>query len=274
MAVPAALPPAIVAPAPAPAPAAAAPSVAPRRPAVSAALTQTRIEVTRSFSGARIVLYGAVFDPARQPHDVVVVVRGPQEPVPIVRKIRVFGLWLNTPPVIFRGAPGYYMAASTRPLNQVANFAVRRRLGLGVENLRFAAPDEERVESRYGVADVIVSRLGPDYFEYRQAVVRLKLREGLYAADSDAVRFVDQGLFRADVALPASAPNGRYVAEIHLLRNGTPVAMRRRDLTVEKVGVERALHDLAHRRPWTYGVASVVFAIFAGWAASAIFRRP
>ena len=270
-----AVPPAIVAPAPEPAPRPAPASMRPAdTPAVSAALTDTRIEVTRSFSGARIVLYGAVFDPRRQPHDVVVVVRGPQEPVPIVRKVRVAGLWLNTPPVIFKGAPGYYMAASTRPLNQVATFAVRRRLGLGVENLAFGAPEEERVESRYGVSDVLVSRLGPDYFEYRQAVVRLKLREELYAADSDAVRFVDQGLFRADIALPAAAPTGRYTAEIHLLRDGAPVAMRRRDLTVEKVGVERALYDFAHQRPWLYGLASVVFAIFAGWGASAVFRRP
>jgi len=261
------LPPAVIAPAPAPA--AERPS-----PAVSAALTDTRIEVTRSFSGAKIVLYGAVFDPRREPHDVVVVVRGPQEPVPIVRKVRVFGLWLNTPPVVFRGAPGYYMAASTRPLGEVASFAVRRRLGLGVENLPFAAPEEERVESRYGVADVVVSRLGHDYFEYRRAVVRLKLREGLYAADSDAVRFVDQGLFRADIALPASAPNGRYEAEIHLLRGGVPVASRQRALTVEKIGLERALFEFSRRRPWSYGIASVVFAILAGWGASAVFRRP
>ena len=274
MAVPVAVPPAVVAPAPVPPPPARSVVVTSPRPAVSAALTDTRIEVTRSFRGARIVLYGAVFDPRREPHDVVVVVRGPEEPVPIVRKIRVLGLWLNTPPVVFRGAPGYYMAASTRPLNQVANFAVRRRLGLGVENLRFAAPEEERVESRYGVSDVIVSRLGPDYFEYRQAVVRLKLREELYAADSDAVRFVDQGLFRADVALPASAPTGRYEAVIHLLRNGVPVATRRRELTVEKVGLERALYLLAHQRPWLYGISSVLFAVFAGWGASAAFRRP
>ena len=273
VALPPQVPPAIVAPAPVAPP---RPAVVPRSqtPAVSAALTDTRIEVTRSFSGARIVLYGAVFDPRRAPHDVVVVVRGPQEPVPIVRKVRVAGLWLNTPPVIFRGAPGYYMAASTRPLDQVASFAVRRRLGLGVENLPFAAPAEERVESRYGVSDVLVSRLGPDYFQYRQAVVRLKLREGLYAADSNAVRFVDQGLFRADIALPAAAPTGRYTAEIHLLRNGAPVAVRRRELTVEKVGLERALYDFAHQRPWLYGISSVIFAFVAGWGASAVFRRP
>jgi hypothetical protein len=160
---------------------------------VSAALTQTEVQITRDFNGARIVLYGAVFDPRDRPHDVVVVVRGPEQPVHIVRKVRVAGLWLNTPPVEFRGAPGYYMAASTRPLNEVARFAVRRRLRLGVENLPFQAPEEEQVTTRYGVRDVTVNRLGSEYFDYRRAVVRLKQRERLYAADSDAIRWWDEG---------------------------------------------------------------------------------
>ena len=243
-------------------------------PAVSAALTETSVQVTRSFSGARIVLYGAVFDPEDRPHDVVVVVRGPEEPVHIVRKLRVLGLWLNTPPVEFRGAPGFYMAASTRPLNQVTGFAVRRRLRLGVENLAFEAPAEERVETRYGVRDITVSRLGAEYYDYRQAVVRLLQREGLYRADSDAVRFVDTGLFRADIALPAAAPTGRYEAEIHLFRDGRPVAVRTRTLTVEKVGVERWLYVFSRAQPWTYGVLSVCFALLSGWGAATAFRRP
>jgi len=166
------------------------------------------------------------------------------------------------------------MAASTRPLNQVTNFAVRRRLRLGVENLAFQAPEEERVATRYGVTDVTVSRLGAEYFDYRRAVVRLKQSEKLYAADSDAVRFVDEGLFRADIALPAAAPTGRYEAEIHLFRDGQPVSVRTRTLTVEKVGVERLLYVFSRERPWTYGVLSVVFAVLAGWGASALFRRP
>ena len=240
---------------------------------VSAALTETQVQITRDFSGARIVLYGAVFDPFAIPHDVVIAVRGPEQPVYVSRKLRIAGLWLNTPPVEFRGAPGFYMAASTRPLNQVTTFAVRRRLRLGVENLAFAAPQEERVETRYGVPDVTVTRLGPEYFEYRQAVVRLKQHEGLYAADSDAVRFVDRNLFRADIALPASAPTGRYEAEIHLFRDGQPIAVRTRTLTVEKVGVERWLYGFSRQRPWLYGVVSVFVAVFCGWGASRLFKR-
>ncbi|MGH6910991.1 MAG: TIGR02186 family protein, partial [Phenylobacterium sp.] len=115
-------------------------------PAVSAALTETNVQVNSGFRGARIVLYGAVFDPLSRPSDVVVIVRGPEQPVRIARKSRVLGLWMNSRPVVFRGAPGFYIAASTRPLDEIARFSELRRLGAGVDHLAINAPDEQRIE--------------------------------------------------------------------------------------------------------------------------------
>jgi uncharacterized protein (TIGR02186 family) len=242
-------------------------------PAVSAALTETNVQVNSGFRGARIVLYGAVFDPLSRPSDVVVIVRGPEQPVRIARKTRVLGLWMNSRPVVFRGAPGFYIAASSRPLDQIARFSERRRLGAGVDHLAINAPDEQRVETRYGVRDVVVSRLGADYFDWRRAVVRLKEKGGLYAVDEAGVRFVDKGLFRAEIALPAEAPIGEYRARIVLFQGGRPVSEKVRTLTVAKVGVERGLYLWAHERPWTYGLAAMAFALGAGWVASRAFRR-
>lgn len=244
----------------------------PAIPTVSAALTETQVEVASDFAGASIVLYGAVFHTGERP-DVVVVVRGPQEPVRLVRKTRVAGLWLNSRPVVFVGAPGFYQAASTRPLEDIANFGTRRRLGLGLDHLRIDAPEEESVETRYGVRDVVVSRLGADYLDWRRAVVRLQEDAGLYEADPQGVAFVDRGLFRAEVKLPASAPVGTYDAEVWLFQDGAPVSVRTRRLTVEKVGLERAVYAFAHERPWLYGLLSVCLALAAGWAASILFRR-
>ena len=241
--------------------------------AVSAALTTTNVRVTSSFRGARIVLYGAVFDPTMTPSDVVVIVRGPDAPVRIARKTRVAGVWVNSRPVVFEGAPGFYMAASTRPLGEIASFSTLRRLGAGIDHLRINAPLEQRTETRYGVRDVVVSRLGADYLDWRRAVVRLKAQGGLYAADDRGVTFVDRGLFRAEIDLPTGAPIGAYSAEILLFQNGQPVSRRMRGLSVEKAGVERALYLFAHDRPWLYGLASVVIALGAGWAASVAFRR-
>jgi uncharacterized protein (TIGR02186 family) len=242
-------------------------------PVVAAALTETEVRVTSSFRGARIVLYGAVFDPEARPSDVVVLVRGPEQPIRIARKVKVAGLWINSRPVVFAGAPGFYMAASTRPLSEIAGFSTLRRLGAGIDHLPINAPAEQRIETRYGVRDMVVSRLGSDYLAWRRAVVRLKAGVGLYDTDETGVRFVDRGLFRSEIALPAGAPTGDYQARIILFQGGKPVAERVRTLRVEKAGFERGLYLFAHDRPWSYGVASVVIALAAGWAASAAFRR-
>jgi uncharacterized protein (TIGR02186 family) len=242
-------------------------------PAIAAALTDTNVRVNSDFRGDRIVLYGAVFDPLWRPSDVLVIVRGPEKPVPIARKSRVAGVWINSRPVVFHGAPGFYIAASNRPLDDIAHFAELRRLGAGVDHLAINAPAEQRIETRYGIRDMVVSRLGADYYDWRRAVVRLKEAEHLYDVDEHGVRFVDRGLFRAEIALPAEAPIGRYDVRIVLFQNGHPVSERSRTLTVEKVGVERGLYLWAHQRPWSYGLAAMAFALAAGWAASSVFRR-
>lgn len=252
-------------------PAAAAPSA--HAAVVSAALTETNVRVNSDFRGDRIVLYGAVFDPLARPSDVVVIVRGPEQPVRIARKSRVAGVWVNSRPVVFQGAPGFYIAASTRPLDEIARFGELRRLEAGVDHLAINAPAEQRTVTRYGVRDVVVSRLGADYLDWRRAVVRLKEAEHLYAVDEHGVRFVDKGLFRAEIALPAEAPIGHYDVRILLFQNGRPVSEKYRTLTVEQVGVERGLYLWAHRRPWSYGLAAMAFALAAGWAASSAFRR-
>ena len=240
---------------------------------VAAALTDARVMVDSSFQGASIVLYGAVFNPGDQPADVVVVVRGPDSPVRLVKKTRNTGVWLNSRPVLFEGAPGFYMTASTRPLSDIADFGQLRRLGVGVDHLRINAPEESRTVTRYGVRDIVVSRLGEDYLDFRRAVIRLREAAALYNTDPDGVEFVDRGLFRAEVELPAVAPTGQYFAEVWLFQDGAPVSVSNLTLTVEKVGIERDIFEFAHNRPWTYGLLCVLLAAFTGWAASRIFRR-
>ena len=264
-------PPAIAAPA---APAATERSVATAGDLrVAAALTDAQVKVDSSFRGASIVLYGAVFNPSDQPTDVVVVVRGPDAPLRLVKKTRNMGVWLNSRPVLFEGAPGFYMTASTRPLSDIADFGQLRRLGVGVDHLRIDAPEEARTVTRYGVRDVVVSRLGEDYLDWRRAVIRLKEAAALYNTDPDGVSFVDKGLFRAEVELPAVAPTGRYHAEVWLFQDGEPASVSNLTLTVDKVGFERDIYELAHRRPWLYGILCVILAVATGYGASRVFRR-
>lgn len=219
---------------------------------LAADLSSANIEVTTGYSGARISVYGAVFDPSGAPADVVVVVRGPEEAVAIARRERHAGLWMNGRPERITGAPGFHLTASTRTLSQIADPQVLSRSGIGLQGISFSMPGGET---------------------FRRAFVRLRSGEGLFVEDPSGVEFVDRGLFRARLALPASAPVGAYKVDVILFRAGRPIATRSRDLTIEKVGVERVISGFAHRRPWAYGIVSVLIALAAGWAASAAFRR-
>src|SRR5437660_3375508 len=60
-------------------------------------LTSHLIAITTGFSGASVVLFGAIDGRG----DVVVVVRGPDREMTVRRKSRIAGIWVNTRAVTF-----------------------------------------------------------------------------------------------------------------------------------------------------------------------------
>jgi uncharacterized protein (TIGR02186 family) len=89
---------------------------------------------------------------------------------------------------------------------------------------------------------------------------------------SGAVTLQDQTLFSTSVSLPANLVEGTYTARIFLMRDGDVISQHQTAIDVRKVGIERWLYNLAHQRPVVYGLLSLAIAIFAGWAAAAVFR--
>ncbi len=239
---------------------------------IVAALTTDTVEIRSNFAGADLVLFGAARG-LQAEDDIVVVVRGPARQLRVMQKDRVLGVWINRAPVRFENVASYYAVASTRPLREFATFSALRRNNIGAEHLRLSAPDTERVETRFGVSDVVVSDLGPQIVDYRSAIVRAKARDALYIEAPGGVELLEGGLFRASVRLPPVTPVGRYDADVYLFRDGDPIATRRTSLEVRKAGVERAIYDLAHQQPLLYGFLAVVLALLAGWGGAEVFRR-
>tara|TARA_R110002072_G_scaffold26340_4_gene87313 strand:+ start:426 stop:1229 length:804 start_codon:yes stop_codon:yes gene_type:complete len=240
-------------------------------PEIMAALTQETVEIRSDFSGANFILYGAArgVEPG---DDIVVVVRGPARDLRVMRKERVFGIWINRAPVRFEDVPGYYAVASTRPLSEVGSFSALRRAGIGLEHLRLSAPDTERQETRFGV-EVTVSDIGGEVVDYRAAIGRVRKLEGLFTETSEGVEILDGGLFRANIALPPRTPVGDYTADVYLFRDGRPVASRSASLDVRKAGLERLIYNFAYENSILYGLTAVALALLFGWGAAAIFNR-
>ncbi|UPT61896.1 MAG: TIGR02186 family protein [Hyphomonadaceae bacterium JAD_PAG50586_4] len=230
-----------------------------------AAVAEEQITVSSDYRGSFVTVFGVNPD-RRGRGDIVVVVRGPTETASVMRKRRVFGLWVNGEAVHFSEAPTFFAVLSNRPLRQIASPESIWRYQLdpaAAAQLSSAVPE------------------GGDPSAYRAALVRLRREQGLYQEYSGRAQ-ADQrggltqyqgGLFRAVVRLPANAPIAQYHADTYLFRDGRLISSQRLPISIARVGIERRIHDLATNWSMLYGILTVLLALAAGWVAANLFRR-
>ncbi len=225
--------------------------------------TQTEVAITATFSGADIVVYGAVsrdrlVAEADGRLDVIIIVEGPSEPLIVRRKERIAGLWINAAAIRIGGAPSFYGVASTRPLSEILIDQDDATYGVSIDRAVF-------------IAGVPVS--APDVEAFRQAVIRLRRRAGLYVELPEGVVLERDTLFTAQFELPANIAEGEYVATVHLVREGRILGSEFLEIDVQRAGLEEFLFEAATESPTLYALGTLFTALFAGYAASEIFRR-
>jgi uncharacterized protein (TIGR02186 family) len=221
-------------------------------------ISQDIIQITSNYTGTDIVVFGAVEQgQGATGRDIVVVVRGPGQPMVVRRRDRIAGVWVNRDAARFEGLPAYYYLASTAPLARIAAPDALARYGIGVQGLR---PSQ------------IGSHHDPEPF--RQAAFRRLRRDGLYSESPGSIDFLSETLFRTRVPVPAGVTRGQYNVEVYLFRDGEVVSAQSTPLFVDATGLERRLFNLAHEAPLSYGLACVFMAMLLGWISSVLFRRP
>lgn len=225
-----------------------------RAQTLTADLSSHVIGITTGFQGADLVLFGS----ADRPGDIAVVVRGPDMSMVVRRKTRVLGLWLNGRSATFRETPSFYEVAATRPLAEIASPETLARYGIGLDNIHMLPAG--------AAAD-------PDLSPFRDALLESQEKADLYHRDIARVTFLGEHLFRADISFPANVPTGNYTVEVVLLAGGQVVSAQTTPLIVSRIGFSNGVFAVAHHHDILYGVGALLFAVGAGWAAGAIFRR-
>jgi uncharacterized protein (TIGR02186 family) len=217
-------------------------------------LSNHLVAITTGFSGATVLLFGAVEGPG----DVVVVVRGPSQAETVRRKERFFGIWINRAQAVVSDVPVYYRVAASRPLAEAVSPAVLDRHQIGVDHL-----------------DLKVRRkdLSASDADYRKAVLRLKEKAGLFSSQTGTVGFVGGRLFRTEMDFPANVPTGTYTVEVYLLYRGEIVSAQTTPLIISKTGVGAEVFDFAYRQAALYGLSAVLLAALAGWLGAVAFKR-
>jgi uncharacterized protein (TIGR02186 family) len=225
-------------------------------------VSHREIEIRYSFVGEELLLFGAVVYPGgRAPAgdvDIVVVLKGPMEPIVVREKQRVAGIWMNVERARFRSAPSFYAVASTRPLGDIIDERTAAIYELGLDHLQLSPGG--------GAPTDVVRR-------FETGLIDLRRRSQLYAEYPGGVELTQNVLYRARISIPARVPVGDYTAETFLIRDGRVLAAAVRDIRIGKIGFEGFVADAAEDWSLAYGIVAVAVSLLLGWGASAIFQR-
>jgi uncharacterized protein (TIGR02186 family) len=221
---------------------------------LSADLSSHVIGITTGFVGADLVLFGST----DRPGDIAIIVRGPPTDMTVRKKGKILGVWINRSSAVFHEVPSFYAVAASKPLKDIALPENLTRHAIGLDNVRLQPtepmPDEELAT-------------------FRAALIESQERADLYRDSVAPVTFLGEHLFRANMFFPANVPTGSYSVEVLLLSNGEVVSAQTTPLIVSRIGFSNGVFVVAHRHAALYGTGALIFAIAAGWAAGAIFRR-
>ena len=236
--------------------------LAQREPVLVPDVSARSIEIRYSFSGAQLLLFGAILYPGgkvpSRAADIVVVLKGPVEPIVVREKQKIAGIWMNADQNRFRSAPSYYAVASSRPLRELVDERTAAIFELGLRGLQLspgggALPDKER--------------------RFESGLLDLRKRQGLYGEQPGGVEISDGVLYRARIAIPSQVPVGTYTAETFLIDRGKVIAAATRDVEVGKAGFERFVALAARQHGFLYGLTAVLLSLALGWAAAMAFKR-
>ncbi|MBN2752484.1 MAG: TIGR02186 family protein [Rhodospirillaceae bacterium] len=228
------------------------------RPVV-ADLSNHLVAITTGFSGTHVLVFGATDD---RKGDIVMVVRGPMETHVVREKTRMAGIWMNRDEVQFPQSPAFYAVAATAPLDTVIPVDVRKRHQIGLNALVLPAI----VGGGPPLSDVEAKR-------FRDALIRLKQKSGLYPEAVGTVTTLENRLFRAELDLPATVPVGSYTVEVFFIQDGAVIGAEITPLFVSKTGFSAEVFDFATHHAAKYAVAAILFAVIAGWGIALVFRR-
>tara|TARA_Y100000815_G_scaffold257240_1_gene265657 strand:+ start:1015 stop:1782 length:768 start_codon:yes stop_codon:yes gene_type:complete len=235
------------------------------KPVLVPDVSQREIEIYYSFTGAELLLFGAIVYPdgepvadGEDPADIVVVVKGPLQSIQLREKEKLAGIWVNANRMRYRSAPSFYAIASSRPIGELVDDRTRAIYELGLDSMQMspasgAAPD---VQHRFDAG-----------------LVDLRQRAGLYYEAPGAVEITDGVLYRARITIPARVPVGRFTAETFLIRDGRVLAAAVRPIEIRKSGFERFVANAADQHSVLYGLTAVALSVLFGWGAGAIWRR-
>lgn len=226
--------------------------VARAQDSLAARMLKNIIDVSASYHGERLFVYGVVPDDC----DLIVTVMSELDTCVMSYKGKRGPLWMNIGKMSFVNCPHMYKLKSTRPVHEILPDSTRRKYHIGLD----------AVKANFAVLGVE----NPEFFV--QQLFDLRIHENLYSVEEGIIQIHPGKLFDASFYWPAKAKVGKYQVDVYAVRDGGIVNSVSETVNVQKIGVEQWLSFQAQNHAVLYGVVSAFIAVLFGVLVSFLTR--
>ncbi len=215
-------------------------------------LDRNDVDVTITFGGTRLLLFGAV-RPTDETTGLLMTIEGPPVNAMVRRKGRLLGLWFNLESQVLEDVSSYFQVFTTAGIDIAAS------------SIMF----QPELEPGVRLSERRLKELGP----WQQAYLDTAEAKDLIVQDAQPLDWKAKTLFRAGLSLPSNVAPGRYRVRVHELTSDRIIVSSTTYLEIRRAGLNANLFALASQSPAYYGLICVLLAIISGFAAARLLRR-
>ena len=219
-------------------------------------LSESTVEISSTFSGADILLFGA-YD-GQKNDDIIVVVSGQKGNIKVDKKEKKFGIWMITESIKFLNVPKYYYIASNRKIKDITNTTEikKRKLDFNSFELKNDKIDYNNLDKKW-----------------YEALKRNMKKKQFWKIEENSIKLNKNTLFRKTLSLPSNVSTGMYNVKILHYRKGNLISQEESKIKIDKTGISANIYNFAQNFSAIYGIIAVIIALFFGWLTNFIFRR-
>ena len=219
-------------------------------------LSESTVEISSTFSGADILLFGA-YD-GQKNDDIIVVVSGQKGNIKVDKKEKKFGIWMITESIKFLNVPKYYYIASNKKIEEITNKTEikKRKLDLNSFELKNNKIDYKNLDKKW-----------------YEALKRNMKKKQFWKIEENSIKLNKNTLFRKTLSLPSNVSTGMYNVKILHYRKGNLISQEESKIKIDKTGISANIYNIAQNFSAIYGIIAVIVALFFGWFTNFIFRR-
>ena len=218
------------------------------------------INITASFNGAKIVIYGVVDPKIYNYTNIYVSVVGPNIEAKLRKKVNRYGVWfLDNKYININFIPSYYAISSNNKIYNMSS-SLFKSMEFGWSNINIVGLENKKdSEQNY----------------YKKRLKEIYTEKQLYVSKLNELNVIENTLFRAEFNLPAITPIGHYEVNMYLVnKNNSKLLSSWNDkIFVSKEGFSADLYKYSQNNSLLYGILAAIGAVLFGFFASEIYRK-